>query len=201
MAHSDKGFAAATTAVPALATATDPMAGMERDIRDAAVASVRAAFTGDQTKATEASNPAADAIAKAQNHEQHIEVLFPKQSSRLPKLPKRPRPQFRPVRSWGSSPSQCRMDRRFGWHHPPHPRRRHIRRPLLGRSPIRRYFQDKCFALTNCAFNFAVSSPSWMKDRACFESATLSSHRFLQIAVFNERSLSTMLVEKDSNVT
>ncbi|MGO4352938.1 hypothetical protein AB4Z25_13585 [Rhizobium sp. RAF36] len=108
MAHSDKGFAAATTAVPALATATDPMAGMERDIRDAAVASVRAAFTGDQTKATEASNPAADAIAKAQNHEQHIEVLFPKQSSRLPKLPKRSRPQFRPVRSWGSSPSQCR---------------------------------------------------------------------------------------------
>jgi hypothetical protein len=98
MAHSDKGFAAATTAVPALATATDPMAGMERDIRDAPVASVRAAFTGDQAKAAEASNPAADAIAKAQNHEQHIEVLFPKQSSRLPKLPKRPRPQSRPVR-------------------------------------------------------------------------------------------------------
>jgi len=81
MAHSDKGFAAATTAVPALATATDPMAGMERDIRDAPVASVRAAFTGDQAKAAEASNPAADAIAKAQNHEQHIEVLFPSKAA------------------------------------------------------------------------------------------------------------------------
>ena len=70
---------AATTAAPALATATDPMAGIEQNIRDAsggndpaalrdaAVASVRAAITGDQSKAGEARNRAADAIAKAQN--------------------------------------------------------------------------------------------------------------------------------------
>ena len=70
---------AATTAAPALATATDPMAGIEQNIRDAsggtdpaalrdaAVASVRAAITGDQAKAEEARNRAADAIAKAQN--------------------------------------------------------------------------------------------------------------------------------------
>ncbi len=36
-------------------------------LRDAAVASVRAAITGDQAKAEEARNRAADAIAKAQN--------------------------------------------------------------------------------------------------------------------------------------
>lgn len=70
---------AATTAAPALATATDPMASIERNVRDAsggndpaalrdaAVASVRAALTGDETKAEEARNRAADAIAKAQN--------------------------------------------------------------------------------------------------------------------------------------
>lgn len=70
---------AATTAAPALATASDPMAGIEQNIRDAsggndpaalrdaAVASVRAAVTGDQAKAEEARNRAADAIAKAQN--------------------------------------------------------------------------------------------------------------------------------------
>jgi hypothetical protein len=70
---------AATTAAPALATATDPMGGIEQNIRDAsggndpaalrdaAVASVRAALTGDQAKAEEARNRAADAIAKAQN--------------------------------------------------------------------------------------------------------------------------------------
>jgi hypothetical protein len=70
---------AATTAAPALATATDPMAGIEQNIRDAsggndpaalrdaAVASMRAALTGDQAKAEEARNRAADAIAKAQN--------------------------------------------------------------------------------------------------------------------------------------
>lgn len=69
---------AATTAAPALATATDPMAGIERQIRDAsggndpaalrdaAVASVRAALTGDQAKAEEARNRAADALARAQ---------------------------------------------------------------------------------------------------------------------------------------
>jgi len=70
---------AATAAAPAIATTTDPMAGIERQIReasggndpaalrDAAVASVRAALTGDQAKAEEARNRAADAIAKAQN--------------------------------------------------------------------------------------------------------------------------------------
>jgi len=70
---------AATTAAPAFATATDPMAGIEQSIRDtsggndpaalrdAAVASVRAAIMGDQAKADEARNRAADAIAKAQN--------------------------------------------------------------------------------------------------------------------------------------
>ncbi len=70
---------AATTAAPALANATDPMAGIEQNIRDAsggndpaalrdaAVASVRAAITGDQAKAEDARNRAADAIAKAQN--------------------------------------------------------------------------------------------------------------------------------------
>ncbi|NKN16300.1 PhnA-like protein [Rhizobium laguerreae] len=70
---------AATTAAPALATATDPMAGIEQNIRDlsggndpaalrdAAVASMRAALTGDQAKAEEARNRAADALAKAQN--------------------------------------------------------------------------------------------------------------------------------------
>ncbi|ULJ76537.1 PhnA-like protein [Rhizobium gallicum] len=70
---------AATTAAPALATATDPMAGVEQGIRDAsggndpaalrdaAVASVRAVLTGDETKAEEARNRAADAIARAQN--------------------------------------------------------------------------------------------------------------------------------------
>ncbi|MBY3328506.1 PhnA-like protein [Rhizobium laguerreae] len=70
---------AATTAAPALATATDPMAGIEQNIRDlsggndpaalrdAAVASMRAALTGDQAKAEEARNRAADALTKAQN--------------------------------------------------------------------------------------------------------------------------------------
>lgn len=70
---------AATTTAPALATATDPMTGIEQSIRDAsggndpaalrdaAVASVRAAITGDPAKAEEARNRAADAIAKAQN--------------------------------------------------------------------------------------------------------------------------------------
>jgi hypothetical protein len=70
---------AATTAAPALAAATDPMAGIEQNVRDAsggndpaalrnaAVASVRAALTGDEAKAEEARNRAADAVAKAQN--------------------------------------------------------------------------------------------------------------------------------------
>lgn len=70
---------AATTAAPAIATTTNPMAGIEQQIRDAsggndpaalrdaAVASMRAALTGDQAKAEEARNRAADALAKAQN--------------------------------------------------------------------------------------------------------------------------------------
>lgn len=70
---------AATTAAPALATAMDPMASIEQNVRDAsggndpaalrdaAVASMRAALTGDEAKAEEARNRAADAIARAQN--------------------------------------------------------------------------------------------------------------------------------------
>ena len=70
---------AATTAAPAIATNANPMAGIEQQIRDAsggndpaalrdaAVASVRAALTGDHAKAEEARNRAADALAKAQN--------------------------------------------------------------------------------------------------------------------------------------
>ncbi len=70
---------AATTAAPALANATDPMTSIERNVRDAsggndpaalrdaAVGSIRAALTGDQAKAEEARNRAADALAKAQN--------------------------------------------------------------------------------------------------------------------------------------
>ena len=70
---------AATSAAPALATSTNPMAGIEQQIRDAsggndpaalrdaAVSAVQAAVTGDQAKAADARNRAADAIAKAQN--------------------------------------------------------------------------------------------------------------------------------------
>lgn len=70
---------AVTEAAPAFATATDPMASVEQQVRDAsggnepealrnaAVSAVEAALTGDQTKAEDARNRAADAIAKAQN--------------------------------------------------------------------------------------------------------------------------------------
>lgn len=69
----------ATAAAPSIAKVTDPMAGIEQSIRtatggndpaalrDAAIASVKAALTGDQAKAEEARARAADAIAKAQN--------------------------------------------------------------------------------------------------------------------------------------
>jgi hypothetical protein len=70
---------AATTVAPAIANATDsdPLAGIEQQIRsasgsdpqalrDAAVAAVRAAVTGDQATANDAKARAADAIAKAQ---------------------------------------------------------------------------------------------------------------------------------------
>ncbi|WFU50761.1 PhnA-like protein [Sinorhizobium terangae] len=68
-----------TAAAPAIATSADPMADIERQVRsvtggndpatlrDAAVAAVRAAVTGDEATAEEARNRAADAIAKAQN--------------------------------------------------------------------------------------------------------------------------------------
>ncbi|MDX3928248.1 MAG: PhnA-like protein [Shinella sp.] len=71
--------AAATTAAPALADTANPMAAIERQIRDAsggndpaalrdtAVASIRALLTGDQAQAEEARNRAADALARAQN--------------------------------------------------------------------------------------------------------------------------------------
>ncbi|WEX74510.1 PhnA-like protein [Sinorhizobium numidicum] len=70
---------AAITAAPALATATDPFAEVERQIRaaaggtdpaamrDAAVVAVRALVTGDEAQAEEARNRAADALARAQN--------------------------------------------------------------------------------------------------------------------------------------
>lgn len=69
----------ATAAAPSIAKVTDPMSGIEQSIRnasggndpaalrDAAIASVKAALTGDQAKAEEARARAADAIAKAQN--------------------------------------------------------------------------------------------------------------------------------------
>lgn len=71
------GQTAATTAAPALANSTNPMAGIEQQIRSstgndpqalqtAAVSSVQALVTGDQAKAEEARARAADAVAKAQ---------------------------------------------------------------------------------------------------------------------------------------
>jgi len=68
---------AATTAAPALANTTNPMAGIEQQIRNstgndpqslqnAAVAAVQAAVTGDEAKAADARTRAADAVAKAQ---------------------------------------------------------------------------------------------------------------------------------------
>jgi hypothetical protein len=66
-------------AAPGLATATDPFEAIERQLReasggndpaalrDAAVAAVRAALTGDQAQAQEARERAAQALAKAQN--------------------------------------------------------------------------------------------------------------------------------------
>ncbi|RVH23328.1 PhnA-like protein [Sinorhizobium meliloti] len=68
-----------SAAAPAIATSADPMAEIERQVRsatggndpaalrDAAVAAVQAAVTGDEATAEEARNRAADAIAKAQN--------------------------------------------------------------------------------------------------------------------------------------
>lgn len=70
---------AATTAAPAIATAADPMADIERQIREAtggtdpqalqtgAVAAMRAVVTGDPNKVEDAKARAADALAKAQN--------------------------------------------------------------------------------------------------------------------------------------
>lgn len=70
---------AAQTAAPALAKATDPFGGIERQIRDAtggndpaalrdaAVSATRALITGDQAKADEAREKAAQALATAQN--------------------------------------------------------------------------------------------------------------------------------------
>lgn len=67
----------AATAVPAIANSTNPMSGIEEQIRgttgndpkvlqDAAIAAVQAAVTGDTAKAAEARNRAAEAVAKAQ---------------------------------------------------------------------------------------------------------------------------------------
>jgi hypothetical protein len=70
---------AAQAAAPGLAQVTDPFGAIERQVRDttggndpaalrdAAVAAVRAALTGDQARAEEARTRAAEAIARAQN--------------------------------------------------------------------------------------------------------------------------------------
>jgi hypothetical protein len=68
---------AAQTAAPAIAQSADPFAGIERAVRgsgtdpaaarDAAVAALRAALTGDQAQAQAARENAARAIAQAQN--------------------------------------------------------------------------------------------------------------------------------------
>ncbi|WP_075293287.1 PhnA-like protein [Pararhizobium arenae] len=69
---------AVTAAAPAVANATNPMAGIEQQIRtstgndpealqNAAVAAVQAVVTGDEATAEEARVRAADAVAKAQN--------------------------------------------------------------------------------------------------------------------------------------
>lgn len=69
---------AATTAAPSLAEATNPMAGIEQQIRNstgndpqalqsAAVTAMQALVTGDQAKADDARNRAAEALARAQN--------------------------------------------------------------------------------------------------------------------------------------
>ncbi|WP_085035473.1 PhnA-like protein [Ensifer aridi] len=68
-----------TAAAPAVASAVDPIADIERQVRsatggndpaalrDAAVAAVRALVTADEASAEEARNRAADALARAQN--------------------------------------------------------------------------------------------------------------------------------------
>lgn len=70
---------AATTAAPSIATAADPMADIERSVRqasggndpaalrDTAVASVRAMLTGDPAQIEEARTRSAEALARAQN--------------------------------------------------------------------------------------------------------------------------------------
>lgn len=69
---------AVTAAAPAIANTTNPMAGIEQQIRNttgndpealqnAAVAAVQAAVTGDEATAEDARVRAADAVAKAQN--------------------------------------------------------------------------------------------------------------------------------------
>ena len=70
---------AAETAAPALAQANDPFAGIEQQVReatggndpaalrDAAVAAVRAAVTGNEQQAADARERAAQAISRAQN--------------------------------------------------------------------------------------------------------------------------------------
>jgi hypothetical protein len=70
---------AASSAIPVVANATNPMGQIEQQIRDAsggtdpealrstAISSIQAAFTGDPAKAEEAKTRAADALARAQN--------------------------------------------------------------------------------------------------------------------------------------
>lgn len=72
------GRSAVNTAVPALSQATDPMASIERSIReasgsdpaalrDAAANAMRALLTGDAAQQEQARQQAADALARAQN--------------------------------------------------------------------------------------------------------------------------------------
>ena len=70
---------AAQAAAPSLAKVSNPLDGIEQSVRnqaagqdpqaakDAAVAAIRALFTGDQAQKAEAENRAAEALAKAQN--------------------------------------------------------------------------------------------------------------------------------------
>jgi len=70
---------AASAAAPLLATATDPMSVIERQIRDGsgtndpqslqatAISAMKAVTTGDQSKVADAKTRAADALAKAEN--------------------------------------------------------------------------------------------------------------------------------------
>ena len=118
---------AAQVAAPGLATATDPFGAIERQLReaaggndpaalrDAAVAAVRAALTGDQAQAQDARERAAQALARAQNisiedarnrvaqyEQQYRQSDRTRPSSEQPRLRKRRRRSCRAARCSGS---------------------------------------------------------------------------------------------------